>query len=365
MKPKRFSIRLAQATSEIVAGESVSRLPEALKKMIPAGSRVAVVSDSGVPRHVASQLLSSLDGLGYATLSISIPAGEASKTLAQVGRVYRTLAKNRFERKSWLIALGGGVVGDMTGFIAATYLRGMPFVQVPTTLLAQVDASIGGKTGVDLPEGKNLAGAFYHPRLIWIDPSLLKSLPQNHLRNGMAEVIKYGAILDAKLFQTLEAQADDLLKGYSPLWDPIIARCAQLKAQVVQKDPTETSGLRALLNFGHTVGHAVEAAGNYRDYLHGEAISIGMFVAGYLSSQLSNMPDIDRIRLNTLLTKADLPAQVKKAIPREKLMSYLLRDKKAEMGSVKFVLLKRIGKSISGQTVPHDLLDPALRSSNL
>ena len=235
--------------------------------------------------------------------------------------------------------MGGGVTGDLGGFVAATYLRGIPLVQAPTTLLAQVDASIGGKTAIDIPEGKNLVGAFYDPKLVWIDPPLLKTLPRRHWSNGAAEVIKYGAILDAKLFAALEEKMESLVKGWSPDWTPIIARCAQLKAQLVQKDPQDTLGLRALLYFGHTAGHAIEAAGGYEDYLHGEAISIGMFVAGYLSSMQLEFPDVDRIRLGTLLTKAGLPARVKKPLPRKAIMDYLARDKKvgARDGAVCFI----------------------------
>jgi 3-dehydroquinate synthase len=261
--------------------------------------------------------------------------------------------------------LGGGVVGDLTGFVAATYLRGIRFVQVPTTLLAQVDASIGGKTAVDIPEGKNLVGAFYHPALIWIDPALLKSLPKKEWRTGVAEVIKCGAIRDAKLFETLEEKIETLMKGYSSEWEPIIARCAQIKAEVVTKDPRETKGLRAILNFGHTVGHAIEAATGYAAYSHGEAISIGMFVAGFLSQQLDLMDGMDRIRIGTLLTKAGLPARVRKPIARNTLMAFLARDKKAENGTVRFVLLKKIGEAVSGQSIPAEYLDAALSVSNL
>src|SRR5205823_12467368 len=192
----------------------------------------------------------------------------------------------------------------------------VPDVKGPTTILAQVDASIGGKTGVDVPEGKNLVGSFYHPRFVWIDPSVLKTLPARHWRNGMAEVIKYGAICDAGLFEVLEQKIDGLLKGYSAEWEPVIRRCAEHKADIVKKDPTETTGLRAILNFGHSVGHAIEAATGYRRYLHGEAISIGMFVAALLSEQLSGLSGLDRIRLGTLLTKAGLPARVSSPIPR-------------------------------------------------
>jgi 3-dehydroquinate synthase len=365
MNLKKINLTVGGQTSDIVVGSPLAQLPEALSKVARAGTRVGVLADDGVPQTRVSELIAGLKTKGFDVFLFPIPAGERSKTLAQAGRLYRLLAKNRFERKSWLITLGGGVTGDLGGFVAATYLRGIPYVQVPTTLLAQVDASIGGKTAIDIAEGKNLVGAFYYPRLVWIDPLLLKTLPRRHWSNGAAEVIKYGAILDTKLFATLEEKMETLVKGWHPDWTPIITRCAQLKAQLVQKDPRETEGLRAILNFGHTAGHAVEAAGGYNDYLHGEAVSIGMFVAGYLSSHLLNFSDIDRIRMGTLLTKANLPARVHKPLPRKAIMDYLARDKKADQGIVKFVLLKSIGKAVSGQTIEPDVLDAALSASGL
>lgn len=352
-------------TSELVFNQPLERVPDTLIKHAPAGSRVAVVCDAVMVGRHGKALVAALAAKGFEAHLLSIPSGESSKTLAQAGKLYRELAKRKFERKSWLIALGGGVTGDLCGFVAATFLRGISLAQIPTTLLAQVDASIGGKTGVDIPEGKNLVGAFYMPKFVWIEPLLLKTLPVKHWRNGLAEVIKYGAIRDAALFATLEQKMDKLVKGYSPDWNAIIQRCATIKADVVEKDPYETTGLRAILNFGHSVGHAVEAAGKYKDYLHGEAVSIGMFVASAVSEQMNLIDMRDRIRLNTLLSRAGLPAQVRKPIPRETLMSFLSRDKKSEAGAVKFVLLKKIGQASSGYSVPPEILETALVTSGL
>ncbi len=351
--------------SRLVIGEPLARLPSALAKEARDNAKVLIVADAAVAGLYGKKLAAGMKKAGFDARLVRIPSGERSKTLAQAEKLYRTLARANFERKSWLVALGGGVVGDLTGFVAATYLRGIPYVQVPTTLVSQVDASIGGKTGVDIPEGKNLVGSFYHPRLIWIDPALLKSLPEKHWRNGLAEVIKYGAIRDRKLFRLLERKIDRLAKGFSPDWVPVIARCARIKAEVVEKDPAETTGLRAILNFGHSVGHAIEAADGYREYLHGEAISIGMFVAGVLSEELTGLETVDRIRLGTLLTKAGLPARVKRPIPRERLLRYLARDKKVQDGTMRFVLLKGLGEAVSHQVVPPEILDPALSVSGL
>ena len=302
---------------------------------------------------------------GYDVSLVSIPSGEKSKTLRQAERLYAFCARSGLDRKSWIIALGGGVTGDVAGFVAATYLRGISFVQIPTTLLAQVDSSIGGKTGIDIPQGKNLVGSFYQPRLVWIDPQLMKSLPKEHWRNGMAEVIKYGAILDEKLFATLEKQMEELVTGYSAAWVPIIARCAELKADVVEEDPHETIGLRAILNFGHSLGHAIEAATGFTRYLHGEAISSGMFVAAIISQQQELMDQVDRIRLGTLLTKRDCRFGVRAPIARKPLMEFLARDKKATAGTVRFVLLEGIGQAKSGQTVSPEVLEVALTTVGL
>jgi len=345
----------------LVIGKPLKQLPAAFLKMAPRQTRVAIVADAGVPHGYTTALLKGLKAKGLNAMSLSLPSGERSKTLTQAGVVYRQLARWRFERTSWLMALGGGVVGDLTGFIAATYMRGIPFIQIPTTLLAQVDASIGGKTGVDIPEGKNLVGAFYSPKLVWIDPSLMESLPARHWRNGAGEVIKYGAILDAGLFSRLEKNMGRLVQGWTPDWTPLISRCAGLKEGVTRKDPYETHGLRAILNFGHTVGHAIEAAGEYRDYLHGEAIAIGMIAAGYLSRAVMGFSEKDQARLKAVIINAGLPIRVKKPIARSVLMTYLARDKKVTQGTVRFVLLKKMGHAVSGIPVSANHLNAALR----
>lgn len=360
-----ISLKVDDQVCEIRVGQPLTRLAALLASLAAAGTRVGIISDAAVAASYGQTLARSLKKAGLMAELFTVPSGERSKSLDQAARLCRLLARRRFERRSWLIALGGGVVGDLAGFVASTYLRGIPYVQAPTTLLAQVDSSIGGKTGVDIPEGKNLVGSFYHPRLVWIDPGLLRTLPEEHWRNGLAEVIKYGAIRDRALFGTLERNMEVLLKGYSPLWVPIIARCAAIKAEVVQKDPRETQGLRAILNFGHSVGHAIEAATGYRSYLHGEAVSIGMFVAGFISAQMGLLDPVERVQLGTLLTKAGLPSRVKRPISREQLMAFLARDKKVEEGMVRFVLLQELGQAVSRQRVPSEILDPALAASGL
>jgi 3-dehydroquinate synthase len=294
-----------------------------------------------------------------------IPSGEASKTLQQAGRLSRWLAHNNFDRHCRIVSVGGGVTSDLAGFVAATYLRGVPVIHVPTTLLAQVDAAIGGKTGVDIPEGKNLVGAFHQPHLVYIDHKTLKSLPSRHLRNGLAEVIKCAAISDAGLMDILGKEMDAILKGVSDKLPSIIARCVEIKVRIVERDAREKKGLRQLLNFGHSIGHAIEAAAGYKDYLHGEAISIGMFAAAFISTSITGMEPVDRIRLGTLLTKAGLPLTARKRITRDKILEHLARDKKSRDGSVRFVLLEKLGRAVSGCEVTPEILDVALQAVNL
>src|SRR5215216_6261011 len=249
------------------------------------GTRCAIITDGNVARHYSADVQKTLRRAGFDPALVTVPPGEKSKTLRGVESCFDKLAAHRLERKSFVIALGGGVVGDLAGFVAATYLRGIPFVQVPTTLLAQVDSSVGGKVGVNLKAGKNLVGAFHQPRLVLCDLQTLRTLPSREFRAGLAEVIKYGIIYDAALFQTLERQMSKLLKQQPAALAQIVARCCEIKAEVVSQDETE-SGLRAILNFGHTIGHALEAISGYGKFLHGEAISIGQVYAARLSQKV-------------------------------------------------------------------------------
>jgi 3-dehydroquinate synthase len=278
-----------------------------------------------------------------------------------VGHCYEELAKARLERKSLVVALGGGVVGDLAGFVAATYLRGIPFVQIPTTLLAQVDSSVGGKTGVNLPQGKNLVGSFHQPRLVLCDLETLGTLPDREFRSGLAEIIKYGVIYDAALFHRLERDMPRLVARDAASLTSVIARSCEIKAEVVSQDETE-SGLRAILNFGHTIGHALEAISKYGKFLHGEAISLGQVAAGRISRTLTGFSDADEQRLARLLTAAGLPTRIRlSSAQREALLQAMMLDKKVSGGDVKFVLAKRLGSVEHGHKVPlgeiHQALD--------
>lgn len=326
------------------------------------GARCAVISDRNVAARFGKAVHRSLSKAGFDPVSITAPAGETSKNLKLVHACYDELAGHRLERSSFIVALGGGVVGDLAGFVAATYLRGIAFVQVPTTLLAQVDSSVGGKVGVNLKAGKNLVGAFHQPRLVLCDLDALRTLPSREYRAGLAEVIKYGIIHDASLFERLERELPKILARDPKTLGAVVARCCEIKAAVVGQDERE-GGLRAILNFGHTIGHALEAVSSYGTYLHGEAISIGQVAAAELSRLALGLParEVDRIR--TLFERAGLPTRVALNPARRKRVFEAMRlDKKVSGGEIKFVLAKRIGKAVWGRKVPermiHEVLDP-------
>jgi len=316
------------------------------------GHRCAIISDHNVAPRFAAIAKHSLAKAGFDSVLITCPAGETTKRLKSVQACYDQLAAHRLERKSFIVALGGGVVGDLAGFVAATYLRGIAFVQVPTTLLAQVDSSVGGKVGVNLKAGKNLVGAFHQPRLVLCDLDTLRTLPLREFRAGLAEVIKYGIIYDAKLFARLERDLAKLLKRDPKTLAEVIARCCEIKADVVGQDETE-SGLRAILNFGHSLGHGLETISSYGKYLHGEAIAIGQVAAAALSASLLGLPPGDVNRIRDLFQRAGLPTQVQlNAALRKKLFAAMRLDKKVSGGEVKFVLAERIGKVVWDQRVP-------------
>jgi 3-dehydroquinate synthase len=324
------------------------------------GDRCAIITDTNVGKKFAKSAYDSLLKAGFEPVLITVASGEKSKRISVVENCCDQLAAHRLERKSFIVALGGGVVGDLAGFVAATYLRGIPFVQVPTTLLAQVDSSVGGKTGVNLKAGKNLVGAFYQPRLVLCDLDTLKTLPKREYISGLAEVIKYGIIFDAGLFAQLERDMPNILKRDSKTLAEVIARCCEIKAEVVSQDETET-GLRAILNFGHTIGHAVENSFGYGKFLHGEAISIGQVAAAKLSNKILGLPSGDVERIEKLFIRAGLPVKIKlNSAQRKKLSAAMLLDKKVSAGEIKFVLAQKIGRVVCGQKVSSALIEEVL-----
>ncbi len=324
------------------------------------GQRCAVITDANVGKSHAKAALKSLAASGFEPVLLTVPAGEKSKRVDMMEHCYDRLAAHRLERQSFIVALGGGVVGDLAGFVAATYLRGIPFVQAPTTLLAQVDSSVGGKTGVNLKAGKNLVGAFYQPRLVLCDLDTFRTLPEREYVSGLAEVIKYGIIYDAVLFAQLERNLPRLLQRDSATLAAVVARCCEIKAEVVGQDETE-SGLRAILNFGHTLGHAIENSSGYGKFLHGEAIAIGQVAAAKLSHQVLGLPSGDVVRIEKILASAGLPVSFQ-ANParRKKLFTAMQLDKKVSGGEVKFVLAERLGRVKFGCQVPAEMIERVL-----
>jgi 3-dehydroquinate synthase len=327
---KKIRVNLGERSYNIFIGYDVlSRL----KAMLPDGNGM-VVTDSNVLKFWGKDI----KRLGLPVFSIT--PGESSKKLKTAEKIYSAMLKNGLNRKSFLVAFGGGVVGDLAGFAASTYMRGIPYVQVPTTLMAQVDSSIGGKTGVDLPQGKNLVGCFCQPLFVFVDIKLLKSLPLKELKSGLAEVIKYGIIKDEKLFSFIEEKASDLFNIESEMWEPIVSRCAKIKADIVSKDERETKGLRAILNYGHTIGHAIEAVNQYRGVTHGEAVARGMICAGILANDLGRFSDKDLQRQNDLINQ--LVCSDKK-ISYSGIAKHIKHDKKNIGNKIRFVLADKIG----------------------
>jgi 3-dehydroquinate synthase len=324
------------------------------------GRRVAIISDNRVAPLHARPAMRSLARAGFDPVLHVVAAGEKSKDLSVVRKCYDVLAGARLERKSFVVALGGGVVGDLAGFVAATYLRGLPFVQVPTTLLAQVDSSVGGKVGVNLRAGKNLVGAFHQPRLVLCDLDTLRTLPLREYRAGLAEVIKYGIICDAALFRRLERDLPKLLARDPATLAAVVARCCELKGEVVAEDETE-GGRRAILNFGHTIGHALEAISGYGKFLHGEAISIGQVAAARLSGTLLGLGATEIERIRALFARAGLPTHLRlNAAQRARLLRAMALDKKVSGGEVKFVLARRIGDVEWGCPLPRAMIDQVM-----
>jgi 3-dehydroquinate synthase len=316
--------------------------------------RAAIVTVPEVGRRYASRLERGLRAAGLKVRRLVVPDGERAKTFAWAQRLYDGLLDFEADRSTVVVALGGGVVGDLAGFVAATWMRGVPFVQVPTTLLAMADASVGGKVAVDLPRGKNLVGAFHQPRLVWMDLATLRSLPRRQRAAGLAEVIKHGAIRDAALFERFERDVERILDLEPEPTLDVLARSCEIKAEVVSQDERE-AGLRMLLNFGHTLAHAVETLTGYRRVLHGEAVAIGMVFAARRSESLGHAPAGTADRLEALLQRAGLPTQAP-AFPRRAYLSALRVDKKRTDAHVRFVVLRGIGRADTVPLTPAEIL---------
>jgi len=354
-------VDLGPRSYDVLIGRGLAeRLGEILKKYDIYGDIVTVADEEYLRAWAISRSGTERFGIAQGQMRFTVfqvPKGEAGKTLAAVSSLLSDLAKLKLPRSAVLLAVGGGVIGDLAGFVAATYLRGIALVQVPTTLLAMVDSSVGGKTGVNLPEGKNLVGAFHQPKLVVADLDTLSTLPPREFAAGMAEVIKYGAIKDKALF-------DRVARGVKPDdkdLDEIVEKCVAIKARIVENDEFETKGERALLNFGHTIGHAIEKATGYKTYLHGEAIALGMRAAAWLSVWQAGLPESDARRIESALTANALPLILKPEVDRTAILSALGNDKKvAADGGNRWVLLTSLGESQSGLVLPSEMVAKAI-----
>ena len=353
-----LNVALGERSYTLAIGEHLLARADLIREHLPL-PRVVIVTDA----NVAPLYLAALDGglgrAGIRTEAIVLPAGEETKDWRTLNEIFDRLVAAQCERKTTLLALGGGVVGDVAGFAAATYQRGMPFIQVPTTLLAQVDSSVGGKTAINHPGGKNMIGAFYQPRLVLADIGTLATLPPREFAAGLAEVIKYGVIGDPVFFDWLEAHMDALLQHDAAALAHAIARSCEYKAEVVAADEREESGTRALLNLGHTFGHAIETGLGYGQWLHGEAVAAGMVIAARVSRHMGLLSAGEVARIRRLLARAGLPVQAP-ALGYSRYLALMGGDKKVEAGRIRFVLLKAIGAALLTAEVPAEALASVL-----
>lgn len=319
-----------------------------------------LISDSNVAENYRLPVQAALEAEGIRVTIAVVPAGEPSKSVATAQQLWEAALNDRVDRKSAVVALGGGVIGDLAGFIAATMTRGLDFFQIPTSLLAQVDSSVGGKVGINLPSAKNIVGAFWQPKGVLIDTAVLETLPRREYLSGLAEVVKYGVILDPDFFAYLEANVQGMLDRDPVVLRKIIARSCELKAQVVAEDETETTGLRAILNYGHTYCHALETVSGYGEYLHGEAVSVGMLCASRLGEKLGVFDAASTERQLKLLKALDLPIATPK-LDEEAILAAMQRDKKVEHGKLRFIVPHSIGKVVLTPDVPSDVAMDAWR----
>ncbi len=354
-----LNVELAERSYPIHIGQGLLGKAELLAPYLP-NKRVAIISNTTVAPLYLETLLNTLRLLGVHAVSIILPDGEQYKTSETLNLIYDGLLTHRCERSTPLIALGGGVIGDMTGYAAASYLRGVPFIQIPTTLLSQVDSSVGGKTGINHPLGKNMIGAFYQPQVVLADTDTLHTLPDNELSAGLAEVIKYGLIRDLPFLGWLEQNMADLLARDTNALQYAIARSCQNKAEVVGRDERE-SGERALLNLGHTFGHAIESGMGYGVWLHGEGVAAGTIMAADLSQRLGWLSAQDVQRVRTLFQQAKLPT-IAPSLGGDKYLEWMGLDKKVEGGKIHFVLLKQLGLAVVSSDVPANLLQQTIEA---
>lgn len=358
---KKIDVKLIDREYRILIEPGILKtLPSVLSKFI-SKKNVLIVTDDNVNKLYGKNVLKKVSSIAAKSTIISVTPGEASKNLSTIEKLYHDAIELGLDRTSVIIALGGGVVGDLAGFFAATYMRGIDFIQIPTTLLAMVDSSVGGKTGVDLPEGKNLIGSFWQPKTVIIDPETLKTLPVREVRCGLAEVIKYGMILDEDFFSYLEDHTKELNELDQEIYTRVIGRCCRIKANVVENDEREENGLRAILNYGHTFGHAIEAITGYEKLNHGEGVAIGMCMAANLAIADDRLDDAAELRQENLLRRLHLPCSIEGVKPQE-VLDAMSKDKKTISGKLHFILPDTIGEVTIAKGLDKHLILNSIRN---
>lgn len=355
----RVPVDLSDRSYEIYIGSGLLRQTAQHVQSSLKVTQAVAITDSNLKTTHAQIVTENLAQAGILCDLVTIPAGEGSKAIGIVEQIWNEMLAVKADRKTVVIAIGGGVVGDLGGFVAATYARGVPLIQIPTTLLAQVDSSVGGKVGINLPGAKNMAGAFWQPTRVIIDPMVLHTLPDREYHAGLAEVIKYGVIMDAEFFALLEAHVDDIHNRDPDFLKTIISRCCELKAQVVEQDERETTGLRAILNYGHTFCHAFESVTQYGRFLHGEAVAIGMMCAAHLAASMGRVDQQFIARQAALLSACNLPLSVS-GLDLDDLLAAMQHDKKVEHGKLRFILPTKMGHVELVDDVDTDLVRASL-----
>lgn len=358
---KTVSVSLKQNAYKIVIGRGIFSGLGARLKSLKIGTDAVVVTSPVIRRHHGNALAAGLKKAGFSVRFIEVPAGEQSKSVKVAFPLIEQIARHDSSKGVFIVAFGGGVIGDLAGYVAASYKRGVPYVQVPTTFLAQIDSAIGGKVAIDLPVGKNLIGAFYQPKIVWSDVSVLSTLDKRQMRNGLAEAVKYGVIADKKLFSYIVRNYRRLLGLHPAALEEVVVRCSRIKARVVVADEKETKGIRTILNFGHTVGHALEAAGGYSRYHHGEAVALGMRVAAEISRQKGMLCAAECARLNGLLSDIGLPGKIK-GVSLASILRIMRHDKKFQNGQNRFVLAQKIGRVKVVAGVPSSIIEKSIRT---
>jgi len=358
---KTLKVKLKNNSYSIVVGSGILvRLGNILKEL-RIGSDAVIITNSFIRRLYGKKITAALTKNGFSVKIFEVPDGEKSKSSGIAFRLIEKIATYDTQKKIFIIAFGGGVIGDLAGYVAAVYKRGIPYIQVPTTLLGQIDSAIGGKVAIDLTVGKNLVGAFYQPKIVVSDVALLKTLDKRQIRNGLAEAVKYGVIKDAKLFNYIERNSRKILSIDPRAMKEIVLRCSKIKVNVVERDEKETKGIRIILNFGHTAGHAIETAAGYNRYHHGEAVALGMRVAADIACRLKLFSPKEKERLGSLLSMLGLPLRIK-GVGIKRILTAMAHDKKFKSGKNRFVLPVAIGKVKVVEGVSEGIIRQAIRA---